>query len=104
MANSMRAAWNHFGTPLMHLHSSDFINVIFGKTAITPSFSKLKTSNQTKIIQDVISSQPNTKISKFLCRNWQKKSLNTVTMVTKILTCYISVTVTDRPMVTIIHR
>ena len=33
-----------------------------------------------------------------------KKSLNTVTMVTKMMACYISVTVPDRPMVTIIHR
>ena len=63
MANSMRAAWSQFGTPLMQLQSRDFINVIFGKTAITPSFLKLKTSNQTKIIQDVISGQPNIYIS-----------------------------------------
>ena len=33
-----------------------------------------------------------------------KKSLNTVTMVTKMMKCYISVRVQDRPMVTIIHR
>ena len=39
-----------------------------------------------------------------LLRNRLKMSLNTVTMVTKILTCYISVTVSDRPIVTIIHR
>ena len=32
------------------------------------------------------------------------KNVTTVTMVTKILTGYISVTVTDRPIVTIIHR
>ena len=31
-------------------------------------------------------------------------TLKTVTKVTKILTCYISVTVPDRPIVTIIHR
>ena len=30
--------------------------------------------------------------------------LNTVTMFTKILTCYISETVRDRPIVIIIHR
>ena len=39
-----------------------------------------------------------------LLRNRLKKSLKTVTMITKILTCYISVTVPDRHIVTIIHR
>ena len=34
----------------------------------------------------------------------EKKSLKTVTMVTKILTHYISVRVPDGPLVTIIHR
>ena len=33
-----------------------------------------------------------------------EKSLKVVTMVTKIFTCNISVTVPDRPIVTIIHR
>ena len=48
----MGTAWRHFGAPRMHFWSHDLINVIFGKTAITPSIFKLKTSNQTKITQD----------------------------------------------------
>ena len=87
--------------------SCDLINVVFGKIAITPSLFNLKTSNQNlkKSNQNIVSGQPNTKLSKYLCRNWQKKALNTVTIVVaKILTCYISVTVPDRPMITIIYR
>ena len=42
----MRTKWSHFGTPPMHFRSRDLINVVFGKTDITPSFSKLKTSNR----------------------------------------------------------
>ena len=40
----------------------------------------------------------------FLKRHGRKTSLKNVTMVTKILHVYISVTVRDRPIVTIIHR
>ena len=86
----MQTAWSHFGAPLMHFRLRDVINVIFGKTAITPSVFKLKASVinvifgktaiapsflsqrlqlKTKIMQDVILGQPNTKISTLLCRN-----------------------------------
>ena len=37
-------------------------------------------------------------------KKWPKKSFKNVTMVTKMLHVYISVTVRDRPIVTIIHR
>ena len=101
----MRTAWSHFGTPLMHFWSRDLINVIFGKTAITPSFFKVKTSNQNLNYPGRCIGSAQYENSEFLCRKWQKMSLKTVTMVVaKILTCYISVTVPDRPMVTIIHR
>ena len=40
----MRTAWRPFRAPSTHFQSCDIINVIFGKTAITPSFFKLKTS------------------------------------------------------------
>ena len=46
MANSMQTAWRYFGTPAMHFRSGELINVIFEKTAVTPSLFKLKTSNQ----------------------------------------------------------
>ena len=102
MASSMRTAWSHFGTPPMHFRSHDLINVIFGKTALTPSCFKLKTSNQNLNYPGCC--QPNTKISKFLCRNWQKVFKYGKHGGCKILTCYISVTVPDRSMVTIIYR
>ena len=57
-----------------------------------------------QIIQDVVTGQPNTKNKHISVQKLAKKSLNTVTMVTKTMTYYISVTVPDRPMVTIIHR
>ena len=44
MANRMQTAWRHLRASLTHIWSSDVINVIFRKTAITPSFFKLKTS------------------------------------------------------------
>ena len=40
----------------------------------------------------------------FLQKNGQKKSFKNVTMVTKMLHVYISVTVPDRPIVAIIDR
>ena len=46
MANSMRTAWRHFRAPTTHFRSCDVINVVFGITAITPLFLKLKTSSQ----------------------------------------------------------
>ena len=46
MANSMRTAWRHFRAPPTHFRSRDVINVIFGITAITPLFFKLKTSSK----------------------------------------------------------
>ena len=56
------------------------------------------------MILDVISNDPNHKNDKFLQKNGRKTSLENVTMVTKMLHVYISVTVSDRPIVTIIHR
>ena len=76
MANSMRTAWRHFRASPKHFRSRDVINIIFGKTA----------DNDT-----------------FLQKIGQKKIKN-VTVVTKMLHVYISVTVPDRPIVTIIHR
>ena len=96
----MRTAWRHFRAPPTHFRSRDIINVIFGKTAITPSFFKLKT----KLILDVISNEINHKNDMFLQKNGQKKSFKNVTMVTKMLHVYISVTVPDRPIVAIIDR
>ena len=61
MSNSMRTAWRHFRAPPTHFRSRDVINVIFGLTAITPLFFKLKTSSKTKMILDVISNDPNHK-------------------------------------------
>ena len=104
MANSMRTAWRHLRALPTHFRSRDVINVIFKKTEITPSFFKLKPQVKSKMILDVISNNPNHKNDMFLQKNGRKTSLKTVTMVTKILTCYISVTVRDRPIVTIIHR
>ena len=40
----MRKAWSPLRAPSKHFQSHDLINVILGKTAITPSFFKLKTS------------------------------------------------------------
>ena len=56
------------------------------------------------MIHDVISNDSNHKSDRFLQRNGRKKSIKNVTMVTKMLHAYISVTVRDRPLVTIIHR
>ena len=100
----MRTAWRHFRAPPTHFRSRDIINVIFGKTAITPSFFKLKTPSKTKLILDVISNEINHKNDMFLQKNGQKKSFKNVTMVTKMLHVYISVTVKDRPIVAIIDR
>ena len=46
MAKSMQTARRHFRAPPTHFRSRDVINVIFGKTAITPSFFKLKSSSK----------------------------------------------------------
>ena len=56
------------------------------------------------MILDVISNDPNHKNDRFLQKNGRKTSFKNVTMVTKMLHVYISVTVPDRPIVTIIHR
>ena len=56
------------------------------------------------MIHDVISNESNHKNDTFLKRHGRKTSFKNVTMVTKILHVYISVTVPDRPIVTIIHR
>ena len=64
----------------------------------------LKTSSKTNMILDVISNDPNHKNDAFLQKNGRKTSFKNVTMVTKMLHVYISVTVPDRHIVTIIHR
>ena len=74
MANGMRTAWSHLRASLTHFWSSDVINVIFRKTAITPSFFKIKTSSKTKLIPDVISNDPTHKIDRFLQRKERKTS------------------------------
>ena len=99
----MQSAQCHFRATLTNFRSPDVKNVIFGKTAITPSFflakdfkSKLELSRTSyRVIPILKSAHFSAQIG--------KKYLNTVTMVTKILTCYISVTVPDRSIVTIIH-
>ena len=100
----MQTEWRHFQAPPTHFRSRDVINVIFGITAITTLFFKLKTSIKTKLIPDVFCNDLNHKNDMFLKRHGQKTSFKNVTMVTKILHVYISVTVPDRPIVTIIHR
>ena len=103
MANSMRTEWRHFRASPMQFRSRDAIHIIFGKTAITPSFFKLNTS-KTKLIRDVISNEPNHNNDTFQQKIGQKTSFKNVTMVTKILHVYISVMLTDRSIVTIINR
>ena len=44
----MRTAWPHFRATMTHFRSCDVINVILGKTAITPSFFEVKTSSKNK--------------------------------------------------------
>ena len=56
------------------------------------------------MILDVISNDPNHKNNTILQKNGRKTSFKNITMVTKMLHVYISVTVRDRPIVTIIHR
>ena len=56
------------------------------------------------MIHDVISYDTNHKNDRFLQRNGRKISFKNVTMVTNMLHVYISVTVRDRPIVTIIYR
>ena len=46
MSNTMRTAWRRFRALPTHFRSRDVINVIFGITAITPLFFKLKTSSK----------------------------------------------------------
>ena len=55
------------------------------------------------MILDVISNDPNYKNNMFLQTNGRKTSFKNVTMVTKMLHVYISVTVPDRPIVAIIE-
>ena len=55
------------------------------------------------MILDVISNDPNHKNDMFLQINGRKTSFKNITMVTKMLHVYISVTVPDRPIVTIIY-
>ena len=54
------------------------------------------------MIHDVISNDSNHKIGSYK-EMGKKKSFKNVTMVTKMLHVYISVTVRDNPLVTIIH-
>ena len=56
------------------------------------------------MIHDGISNDKNHKSDRFIQKNWRKTSFKNVTMVTKMLHVYISVTVRDRPIVTIFHR
>ena len=56
------------------------------------------------MIHDVMSNDINHKSYRFQQRNGRKTSFKNVTMVTKMLHFYISVTVPDKPIVTIIHR
>ena len=56
------------------------------------------------MILDVIPNDPNHKNNTFLQKNDRKTSFKNITMVTKMFHVYISVTVRDRPIVTIIHR
>ena len=56
------------------------------------------------MVLDVISNDPNHKNETFLKKYSRKKAIKNVTMVTKMLHVYISVTVPDRPIVTIYHR
>ena len=51
----------------------DVINVIYGKTTITPSFYKRKTSSKTKMILDVISNDPIHKNDMFLQKMGEKR-------------------------------
>ena len=85
MAKSMRTAGRHFRAPPTHFRSRDVINVIFVKTAITPSFFKLKTSIKPKMIHGVISKETNHKNDRFLQKNGRKTSFKNGTMVTKML-------------------
>ena len=87
MAKSVRTAWRHFCVTPMHFRSSDVIKVIFGKTAITPSFFKLKTSSKNK-------TDPNKKNDTFL-KNIREKHLSKCNHGYKMLHIYISVTVPD---------
>ena len=56
------------------------------------------------MIHNVISNEANHKNDRLLQRNGRKTSFKNVTMVTKMLHVHISVTVRDRPIVTIIYR
>ena len=88
----MRTAWRHLRASLTHFWSSDVIKVIFGKTAITPSFFKIKTSSKkTKLIPDVISNDPNHKIDRFLQRKERKTSSKMLPWLQKMLHVYMHV-------------
>ena len=56
------------------------------------------------MILDVISNGAIHENDRFLQNHGRKTSFKNVTMVTKMLHVYISATVPDRPIVTIIHR
>ena len=100
----MRTAWRHFRIPPTHFRSGDVINVIFGITAITPLFLKLKTLSKTKLVLYVISNDPNHEKNMFLQKNGRETSVKNVTRVTIMLHVCIPVTVPDRPIVAIINR
>ena len=68
----MRTEWRHFRAPPTHFRSRDVINVIFGITAITPLFFKLRLQVKTKMIFDVISDDLNHKNNTFLQKKWAK--------------------------------
>ena len=90
----MRTEWRHFRAPPTQFRSPDVINVIFVKTAITPSIFKLKTSNKTKQIHDVFYNNLNKKNDTFL-KNIREKHLSKCNHAYKVLHVYISVTVPD---------
>ena len=89
----MRTAWGHLRALPTHFRARDVINVIFGKTEITPSFFKKRPQVKSKMILDVISNDPSHKNDTFLQKNGRKTSFKNVTLVTKMLHVYISVTV-----------
>ena len=70
----------------------------------TISCLSLRLQVKNKMILDVISNDLSHKNDMFLQKYGQKTSFKNVTMVTKMLHVYISVTVPDRPIVAIIDR
>ena len=89
----MRTAWHYLYAPSTHFRSREVINVIFLKYAVTPSFFKLKTSskNYTDPCRYLQRHKP---LKRYVpTAKWSKNVLKNVTMVTKMLHVYISVSV-----------